>query len=115
MLPSVGSVDQVRTPLYALTLTLTLTLPFSLPLIPTSFVEVILNTNTTLYQDLEKELATYDPTKTRLGRVFLQMTAYLKVYTDYVSNYPTALTCAHELRERNKVFSDHCDRVMQVC
>jgi len=79
-----------------------------------SSIEVILNTNTKLYEDLQKEVAAYDPTKTMLGHVFLHMTAYLKVYTDYVSNYPNALTCVHDLLETNSVFASHCERVMQT-
>jgi len=67
-------------------------------------LEVILNTNTTILTTLEKEMANYNPWTTCLGKVFLQIAPYLRVYTQYVNNVDNAMEVLDYCKKNRRGF-----------
>eukprot|EP01102_Stenamoeba_stenopodia_P003758 TRINITY_DN1390_c0_g1_i1.p1 TRINITY_DN1390_c0_g1~~TRINITY_DN1390_c0_g1_i1.p1 ORF type:complete len:1021 (+),score=227.99 TRINITY_DN1390_c0_g1_i1:133-3195(+) len=62
-----------------------------------SNIEVILNYNTKLLVDLEKRVHQWSHQQL-LGDIFLMITHFLKTYTEYVTNYDTAIQTLRECR-----------------
>ncbi|KAL6060975.1 actin binding [Balamuthia mandrillaris] len=67
-----------------------------------SELEVILNYNALLLTQLEKKVESWNHEQC-IGDTFLQMTDFLKVYTQYVNNFPKALTTLNACKQKNNL------------
>jgi hypothetical protein len=68
-----------------------------------SEIEVILNYNVMLLNELEKRMDNWSQEQI-IGDIFLKITDFLKVYTQYVNNYNRAIHTMHSC-EKNEKFS----------
>lgn len=64
-----------------------------------SEVEVIMNYTAILLDRVEKKLAAWTHNQC-LGEIFLKLTDFLKVYTEYVYNFPKALTTFNSCKQK---------------
>eukprot|EP01119_Soliformovum_irregulare_P010167 TRINITY_DN2489_c0_g1_i1.p1 TRINITY_DN2489_c0_g1~~TRINITY_DN2489_c0_g1_i1.p1 ORF type:complete len:651 (-),score=235.46 TRINITY_DN2489_c0_g1_i1:21-1685(-) len=64
-------------------------------------ITIILGYNSKLLEDISKRMENWDPNRC-LGDIFLTITQYLKVYTNYVQKYEATLLVIHELRKNKK-------------
>lgn len=76
-----------------------------------SEIEVILAYNRMLLASLKKRMETWS-CDTKLGDIFMKMTDFLKVYTQYVNNYDSALTTINTVKhvEKVAVFLAKCEK-----
>jgi hypothetical protein len=68
-------------------------------------VNVILSTNEELQKDLKKEFEK-NPFSANFGLIFKNMAPFLKVYTQYISNFDLASQEVERLENQNKKFSE---------
>eukprot|EP01130_Rhizamoeba_saxonica_P003836 TRINITY_DN1590_c0_g1_i2.p1 TRINITY_DN1590_c0_g1~~TRINITY_DN1590_c0_g1_i2.p1 ORF type:complete len:513 (+),score=109.64 TRINITY_DN1590_c0_g1_i2:23-1540(+) len=66
-----------------------------------SSIEIIVGTNKILLQDINAALENWSINQ-KLGHIMKYMTKYLRVYTDYITNYDFALRKFSDLRKNNK-------------
>jgi hypothetical protein len=72
-------------------------------------VENILFTNEELFKDLKKEFQKY-PSSPNVGFVFKKMAPFLKVYTQYITNFDTAAAEIERQEKKNKKFSEFLEK-----
>jgi hypothetical protein len=73
---------------------------------------MILTTNEELYIDLKKECAKF-PCAPNFGLVFKRMSPFLKVYTQYITNFELATKELEKLEKQNKKFVDFLESCYQ--
>jgi len=66
-----------------------------------SEIEIVLAYNTMLFGELTKRAQNLN-TETCVGDIFAKMSDFLKVYTQYVNNYNTALVTLNQLKKNEK-------------
>lgn len=69
-----------------------------------SSIDIIKAYNEQLLEEIRPRVSIWSPTQ-RVGDIFLKMAAFLKVYTNYVSNYSNAINVLGKCRRKEKV--DH--------
>lgn len=67
-------------------------------------VEILLNFHSTLYKDLSERMKTWTPRK-EIADIFITMVPFMKMYTQYVSNFDDSRKELTELRE-HKAFTE---------
>eukprot|EP01119_Soliformovum_irregulare_P008184 TRINITY_DN2118_c0_g1_i3.p1 TRINITY_DN2118_c0_g1~~TRINITY_DN2118_c0_g1_i3.p1 ORF type:complete len:592 (+),score=142.31 TRINITY_DN2118_c0_g1_i3:191-1777(+) len=67
-------------------------------------IEVILNYNRRLLAKLEEKISDWSPWQ-RIGDMFIEFTSFLKVYTQYVKDFPQAQDAFDSLKAKNTRFS----------
>eukprot|EP00027_Filamoeba_sp_ATCC50430_P015669 CAMPEP_0168566246 /NCGR_PEP_ID=MMETSP0413-20121227/14312_1 /TAXON_ID=136452 /ORGANISM="Filamoeba nolandi, Strain NC-AS-23-1" /LENGTH=847 /DNA_ID=CAMNT_0008598243 /DNA_START=54 /DNA_END=2597 /DNA_ORIENTATION=- len=70
-----------------------------------SYWEVILRCHATFLKAIEDRMAEWKQTP-ELGDVFLNKTAFIKLYKHYVNNFDKAIMTIKELKEKNKRFKE---------
>ncbi|XP_019855450.1 PREDICTED: nascent polypeptide-associated complex subunit alpha, muscle-specific form-like isoform X2 [Amphimedon queenslandica] len=60
--------------------------------------------NSELLKELEARMSAWD-TEPRLGDIFVKRAPYLKMYSQYISNFDTALKTLEEQQKKNSLFS----------
>jgi FYVE, RhoGEF and PH domain containing 5/6 len=75
-------------------------------------VKMILSTNEELQKDLKKECK-QNPFSPNFGSVFKKMAPFLKVYTQYISNFDLAAKEVEKLEKQNKKFLDFLETCYQ--
>eukprot|EP01098_Paradermamoeba_levis_P003190 TRINITY_DN1484_c0_g9_i1.p1 TRINITY_DN1484_c0_g9~~TRINITY_DN1484_c0_g9_i1.p1 ORF type:complete len:304 (+),score=81.93 TRINITY_DN1484_c0_g9_i1:213-1124(+) len=80
-----------------------------------SDIEVIININHELLRELEPRIQNWSSTQC-LGDVFLNMSKFLKVYTQYVNNYNIALATINECKQNTKFwkFLQECEQNPEI-
>jgi len=70
-----------------------------------SIIEIILNYNSVFLNELEHRLSYLDR-HTALGDIFLHLTDFFKIYTEYINNYNNAITTLEKCKKEKPLFAE---------
>jgi len=73
-------------------------------------VEVVMNFTTVLLEKLENKIDSWNPQTSTIGDVFIQMSAFMKVYRTYIMSYQSAHNLLKKLSKEDKKFAEFLEQ-----